>query len=145
MMSYPDLPTCIKGGVKIGPGFDGECSAPTITRLGHNVGVYLDDTTPNLEHWIEVARAKYPTGLIVVGISMSTPHLRHPGVVNAQEWYPVHSGEPLWAWGRMPKCEAYIIQDRFPGFSGRGAPNRLQRLALLAQVRIQRPRFIFQY
>lgn len=147
----------IDGRLTIGAYTDGECSAPVVseTRTSAQLGVYIDDETPNIQHWIDIAVAKYgaydPTkplgdsGLVIVGISMSTPRLRFPNVLNAQEWYPYHSGFPLWEWGTMPRSKAYILQHDFVGFRGTKPPTNLQRRLLVAAARLRRPKLILRY
>lgn len=129
---------------------DEECQANIVTRYGKVYGCWLDDTTPNLQHWLSLAVAKYgPLGQTVfVCVPPGQPHLRHkpsPPVVNVQEWYPYGMGWPPAAWGLPPACEAYCIQWNWPGTEGKQPPALLQRLRLLRQVRRHHPRFIFRF
>lgn len=139
------LPRTFKGGLTIGPGYNGCCSAPNVTRSGRIVGVYIDDTTSNIGYWIHKSTNLFPTVLVSIAMGGKRPSVPVPGVIYLQEWYPYHSGFPLSAWGPIPRSEGYIIQWRYPGFHGTTPPTRWQRLKLLAQVLRMRPKYIFLY
>lgn len=143
-MTWPNHPTDRTGRLTIGPDTDEQVQGWYVRRRGDVVGVYYDDTTPQLTRWLALARAKYE--LVFVAVSMSAPHKRWPGCVNLQEWYPIASGYPASAWGPLPgDTEGYIVQDRYPGFKGTYPPSRLSRLALLARVLLKRPKYIFLF
>lgn len=111
-------------------------------------GVWLDDTTPNLEQWLSRAVAKY--GPLKQTVFVCIPpgrRTRHPGptIVNVQEWYPYGMGCPPSSWGLPPDCEAFCIQWRYPGTHSTRPPTLRQRLRALRQVRAYRPQFIFLF
>lgn len=149
-MTYPGLPSSLSGAYVIEPTVDEECQANLVTRLGKPFGCWLDDTTPNLQHWIELAVAKYrPLGQTVfVCVPPGRPYFRHgpcPPVVNVQEWYPFGMGCPPSEWGEPPRRFAYCIQWDYPGTHGKTPPTVKQREGLLAQVLAHHPRYVFQY
>ena len=147
---FPGLPSSFLGAVVIESLVDEECQANIVTRFGKNYGVWLDDTTPNLDEWVAKAVAKYqPLGQkVFVCVPPGLPHLRHhpsPPIVNVQEWYPYGMGVPVGAWGPPPRCEAYCIQWNWPGIDGTRPPTVRERLRLLANILRYRPRFIFKF
>lgn len=116
---------------------------------GVAVGIYIDDSTPNIEHWIELALQsnwKYK----FVSIPMARAPHKWKGMINLLEWYPYHPG---WVMPkRMPKYEGYILQYKFPGYAiirwpkaKIKAPNFIQRKIILIKSLLKRPRFIFYY
>lgn len=147
---FPGLPSCLNPAIRITSTVDEECQANIVTRFGRPVGVWLDDTTPMLMHWLGLAVEKYgPLGQTVfVCVPPGDPHLRHkpsPPVVNVQEWYPYGMGCAPSLWGPPPDCEAFCIQWRYPGTHGAKPPTLRQRLGLLRLVRAHRPQFIFLF
>lgn len=131
----------LTGRLVIGCAFDGTVSAPAVCEHGRQVGVYLDDSTPHLSHWVAVARQRYPHGLILIARPMGHPGCPWRGVTCADEWYPWCSGAPAWAWGRMPSAQALILQDRYPGLGGCHRPPPYTLAArLIRQARAERPK-----
>lgn len=126
-----------------------------IHRQGEQIGVYIDDTTPNLEGWLRKAVAAWPHGLVFVGIPDGEPHLRYgrfgTNVINLQEWYP-YGGPWSWrSWGPPPRCEGYIIQWNLPGLDANGnvvkgpPPTARQRRRLLRWVKMRGAKYVFYY
>lgn len=127
----------------IGCGFDPATSAPEVcdeSAGGVAVGVYVDDTTPLILHWITLAVARYP--LVLVGEApgqwQSPPYCSLPRVLCLREWYPYESGAPAASWGPMPPARGYILQKRF-SFTGQPV-QRWQTNLLLREARAMRPR-----
>lgn len=149
---YPGAPTCIfPAGVTIHPDqVDETCQAWLVTQNGTPIGVWLDDTTPNLEACVKAAVAKYAPlhQRVLVCVPPSTPHLRHtptPPVVNVQEWYPFGDGIPVSEWPPMPAADAYCLQARYPGAAGTRPPGVAARRRLLEQARAHHPEFVFLF
>lgn len=148
---FPGLPTSLHGGLVIGD-VDEECQARVVTKHGQPFGAWLDDTTPNLTHWLALTIAKYePLGQpVFVCVAPGRPHLHHepePPVINVYEWYVYGMGVPRSAWPRLPPkgYRAYCVQWRYPGTEGKRPPTRRQRLALMAGVMLRRPEIIFLF
>lgn len=136
------------GVYQIGPAFDAECSAPIVTQYGLPVGVYIDDTTPNIAHWISVAVAKYPEGVVIVAVSPGMKGLRYgprPPVMNAYEAYIFGMGVPWRSWLPIPRYEAYIVQRDYPGTVATKPPGFAKRWMLRRLLRIRRPRLILEF
>lgn len=147
---FPGLPTSLSGAYVIESTVDEECQANLVTRLAQPFGVWLDDSTPRLEHWLALAVAKYaPLGQTVfVCVPPGEPTLRHkptPPVVNVYERYVYGMGVPPGAWGPCPRYQAYVVQRRWPGTVGRTPPTEAQYRRLLAQVQANAPKFIFLF
>jgi len=147
-VTFPGLPTSLHGELVIEPTVDEDCQANLVTLHGQPYGCWLDDTTPELDHWLGLAVAKYGplNQTVFVCIPPGRPHLRHkpsPPVVNVLEVYHYGMGVPPAAWGKPPACEAYCIQWAWPGTVGKKPPTDAQRDRLLTLVRVHKPRFIF--
>ena len=147
---WPGLPTSLSGAYVIESAIDEACQANLVTRLGKPFGCWLDDSTPNLNHWLELAVAKYkPLGQTVfVCVPPGEPNLRHspsPPVVNVYEIYHFGMGCPPSEWGPVPARTAYCIQWAWPGTHGKAAPTEVQRQSVLDQALAHRPKFVFLF
>jgi hypothetical protein len=142
---YPGLPTSLSGAYVIEQTVDEECQANLVTHLGKPYGVWLDDTTPNLDHWIELAAGKYgPLGQkVLVAVAPHDTDLRHgpaPTVIPVYEFYP-HAGSP----DQPPAYDAYCVQWAWPGPNDNEPPTVEQRDQWLAAVQAHHPALIFLY
>lgn len=142
--------TTIKGGLTIGPGFDGQCSAPYVYRAGRVVGVYIDDTTPNINKWVACAAAQYPTGIVLVAVAPDQYGLKYapsPPVVNCFEAYAYGYGLTLaqfWANFVAPySYPCYISQDWFDW--GQAPVPAADRWRLLLNVLATGAPYVFVY
>ena len=155
--ALPPLPALVdvSGQLTIGCGFDATVSAPEVCRAGRVIGVYLDDTTPNLKYWLGLAVAKYPDGTVIVAEAPNTPTWRfgpRPPVLNCHEWYPTNEGIPIRLAEKVfPKRRwCYIIQRFYGGLATQwGAPWRppsaAQAAFNLRQAQRQHPRLILAF
>src|SRR5215831_12219991 len=132
-------------------GFCGHCSAPFIGDDTHTLGVYIDDTTPNRYHWVEVALEHHPQPQSVfVGIApgeskkrlaspvKGIPNISPPALIRLWEFLPWGMGVPWRDFLPVPKCgsgNGYILQMRWPGFYGKKPPSKVCRETQLAQAR----------
>ena len=119
---WPGHPTDHYGSLVITTEIDQASQGNIVSRKSiAPVGVYLDDSTPDLEKWVKAAIDDPHRGLILVSVPMSQPHKRWPApVINLLEWYPVNAGfDP----GPMPKCEGYILQRHYPGYLHESEPH----------------------
>lgn len=115
-------------------------SGTAIKFRGQQVGIYIDDTTPNR---CQTALLDKTLGeFIIVGKAPNGPPCK--GVLNAQEWYPYDCRYPAGTWGKIPKAEAYILQRHF-AWPGCKPPTRKQQRALLRAALAQHPKYIFWY
>lgn len=156
-MTWPNQFTDPTGRYVIGAIRDSSGTGAAVQDMregGRQVGVYIDDQTPDLRGWLAEAVASWPRGLVMVGIPDGRPHLRYssygPNVVNLQEWYPFGGPWSWRVWGPPPKCEGYIIQWRLPGLDGEGnptgrPPTAWQRRRLMMWMHLRRPRYLFLY
>lgn len=147
---YPDLPTSLSGAYVIESSVDESCAANYVTRLGKPFGVYLDDTTPRLDYYIDLAVKKYGplNQTVFVCVPTGERELHHkpcPPIVNLYEWYPFGEGIPENEFLPPPKFEGYIVQWNWPGTQGKQPPTSAQRQKLLAQVQAHHPKFIFLF
>lgn len=131
-----------QGGLKIGCGFDGALSAPEVCRGAAVVGVYLDDTTPNLRYWVQQAVAAFPHGIVLVAVAPGQAGVRYrpsPPVINLYEAYPFGAGVRPSAFFPLPRYPGYIMQWAYR------TPTLRQRYWLLGRVLAKHPRYIFFY
>jgi hypothetical protein len=147
---WPGLPTSESGAYVIETTVDEECAAHLVTKEGTAFGVYLDDTTPNLDAYVRKAVAKYgPLGKTVfVCVPVGMRWLHHgprPPVVNLYEWYTIGMAAPQAAYGLPPRFEGYIVQRNWPGTVGKHAPTQTQYELLRAQVMAHHPKFVFDF
>ena len=130
---------------------DAISQANIVTKQGVKVGLYFDDSMPNLESWIAKAKANCqwaPYKFVSVPMNHAGHHW--PGMINLLEWYPYHAG---WNPGRMPGGYAgYILQRNYPGYilaqdpnAHIKAPTVLQYRKILIEALLKRPKFIFYY
>lgn len=147
-MSYPGLPTSLSGAYVITSEVDEECQCNIVTRLGKPFGVWFDDTTPNLDTWIEKARAKYvPLNqkiLVAVPPGWRDHHYPAP-IISVYEAYIYGMGCNPNEFLPLPKFEAYCVQYKWPGTENRHAPTTEQYDRLLKLVQANHPRFIFLF
>lgn len=140
--------TGVRGGVQIGPGYDGTCSAPFVVAGGQDVGLYIDDTTPNIRTWIRCAVAQFPHGVVLVGVAPGQEGTRYgprPPVVNCLEVYPYGEGVPSGGFFPLKRYACYISQWNWPGIEGRVPPTARERERLLRRVESLDPRYVFTY
>lgn len=149
---WPSLPSSRKGGLVIQQAVDQACQGWVVTSDGKPWGVWLDDTTPDLDLWVARAVAKYgplsqPVFVCVPPGRAGLHHKPEPPIINVYEWYPYGSGVPRSAWPKLPPkgYRAYICQWAFPGVASRKPLTRRQRLSLLAGVLLRHPRYIFLF
>lgn len=133
----------ITGRLVIGCGFDGLVSAPTVCVDGRTVGVYIDDTTPDIRSWVAKAVTRYRLVIVARAPGQRGCPYPQPPVLCAHEWYPYQSGFAPWEWGPMPRARAYILQWLY-SFDGT-PPTVLERQGLLRQARRFRPKLILLY
>lgn len=147
-MSYPGLPTSLSGAYVIESTVDEECQANLVTRLGKPFGVWFDDTTPNLQMWLDKAKAKYiPMGqhiFVCVPPSERNHHYEAP-VISVYEAYIYGAGVPISEWLPLPKFDAYCVQYKWPGIVGKNPPTEEQFQYLLRLVEKHHPQFIFKF
>ena len=81
----------LSGHLSFGPGTDSLGALIVYGPGGGRVGRFVDDTTPDEA---KVVQEEYAAGvpLIIAAIAPGTPHVRFAHALNAQEWYPYHSG-----------------------------------------------------
>lgn len=130
-----------RGLLQVGCGFDGVSSAPTVCLLGHPIGVYLDDSTPNLGHWFIIARERWPV-VFVARPPVGGQGCPWPGAVCLHEWYPAHCAlpSPLIA----PRNVGLIIQRVF-AWPGCPSPTSRQRHLIFRAAQLRRPALLFSY
>jgi hypothetical protein len=128
----------ITGQLQIGCAFDARVSAPLICRNNIRVGVYLDDTTPNLDYWVTRARELY--GYVLVA--------RPPGRWDCP-WYGVRCAHEAYLFDcrhhwKLRKAQRYIVQFRYrwPGCS---PPSLSQTVSLVLRMLSYRPALILEY
>ena len=145
---FPGLPTSLSGAYVIESTVDEECQANLVTRFGKPWGIWYDDTTPDLEHWLALGLEKY-TPLhqkVLVCVPLGRPHHHYPApVISVYEAYIYGMGCPPAEWLPLPRFDAYCVQHSYPGTHGTRPPTVAQRDRLLAQVRALHPRFIFLF
>lgn len=137
-------------------GFDGECSAPLVKdQYGNVLGVYIDDTTPDIDQWVEKAVRKYgPQGKhVFVAIAPNRVGQRHhpiPVVVNWLEVYWKGSGLSVRAYWRQllrqknHRYDGYIVQWNFGMFTGKGPP-RWQSKAMIKLLKTHKPKYMMLF
>lgn len=144
---FPGLPTCLRGGLVIGA-VDEETQARIVTHGGKPWGCWIDDSTPNLEHWLDLALQKYvPLGQhVIVCVPPGRPgHHYPPPVISCYEAYWYGMGCAPADWLPLPTFDAYCIQWRWPGTHASKAPSLAERIRLLHAVRAHNPQIIFQF
>lgn len=118
---YPGHPTQLSGKLVITGEIDGPSSSNIVmdTRLVNAVGVYIDDTTPNLAHWLGIAVQHYSLVLVAVAPRQIGKHWGpDPPVQNMYEAYSIG--------GPWPKNYEHLIVRW-----GYGHPSRLKRMRML--------------
>lgn len=146
-LTYPNLPTSLSGAYVIG-GVDQECQARVVSRLDRPYGVWIDDTTPNLSHWLGLALAKYTplNQRVLVCVPPGRPEHHYPApVISVYEAYFYGMGCPFEDWLPLPRFDAYVVQRDYPGTHGKHAPTIEQYAHLLGMVRAEQPSHIFLY
>jgi hypothetical protein len=144
---FPGLPTSLSGGYVIGA-VDEECQARVVTRLGEPFGAWIDDTTPDLGHWLQLTVAKYRplNQTVMVCVPPGEPHKRYPApIVSVYEAYFWGMGCPFDDWLPLPKFDAYCVQKAWPGTHGKTAPTGDEFQRLLNLARANHPRFLFAF
>lgn len=142
---YPGLPSSLRAELVITGQVDEECQANIVLRAGKPFGVWLDDTTPNLEHWVKLAAAKYGPleQKVLVAVAPHDAGKRHgpaSTVINVYEYYP-DAGSP----DEPPVYEAYCLQWLWGGPDSRKPPAAERRDRWLAAVQKHHPRFILLF
>jgi hypothetical protein len=148
---WPGHPSALDGAQIVTDLIDGASSGNVVTNAaGERIGVYLDDSTPDLGMWVTGALDEPGAGLIFVSVPMATPHKRWgPRVVSMLEWYPINAG---FARGRMTTCQGYILQKAFKGYlsltephADLKPPTTAQFQSLLKQARAHHPKYIWLF
>lgn len=120
-------------------------------RKSQQVGLYFDDSMPNLRSWLAKALAEPDPGRIFVAVPMGQNPTYPKPVIALKEWYPYNTG-----WGtykpRMPRSAGFILQRAYPGyehetFPGKPltAPTRWQFLRLRIQARLHGARYVWAF
>ena len=131
------------GGFTFNCGTDASVGATVnFCKNGAVAGVYIDDTTPDVAHWVGLAVVKYK--LVVVGQAPNGPCAAQGDAICAQEWYPYDCRFPPGTWGPIPAAKAYIIQWWY-AWPGCGPPTPIERAALLSDVEALKPILILGY
>lgn len=128
----------LTGQLRVGCGFDAGMSAPLVCRGAQPVGVYLDDSTPNLDYWVARARARW--GYVLVARPPGRWGCPWEGVRCAVEVYPFDCRR------RWPVLRAarYIVQFRF-AWPGCRAPSLGEAVGLVLRVIRFRPWLVLVY
>lgn len=147
---FPGLPTCRVGGVRIELDIDPACQGRIVTKAGKPAGVWLDDSTPRLDHWLSLAAEKYgplnqPVFVCVAPGQAGRRYRPAPLVVNVFEHYVYGMGVPASAWPPPPAYPAYVVQWRWPGTHGIRPPTPAERQRVLADVEKHNPEYIFLF
>lgn len=125
-----------------------------VNRQGDQVGIYLDDSTPNLAKWVTEA---YQTSwqYKFVSVPMNKAAYHWPGMINLFEYYPYNSG---WIPSEVPKSlpkgkyAGYILQKQYPGYilaenpkAKAEPPTPAQFRKILALALLKFPNYIFYF
>lgn len=144
---WPDAPSSLSGAYEIGA-VDEQVQGRVLTRLGEPWGVWYDDTTTNLDRWVQAGLEKYGSvgRHVMVCVPPGEPHHHWPApVISVYEAYIYGMGVPPAEWLPLPRFDAYCVQWLWPGTSGRRQPSPAERERLLQLVQAERPRFIFLF
>ena len=150
-------------------GFCAHCSAPFITNTitGKQLGVYIDDMTPDRLKWCDIALLHHPLPQhVFVGIGPDETHtdlknpdtgiptdVTAPTLIRLKEHLPWGNSNdngktiiPWREWPKVPKCQdggGYILQMFWKGPYGKHPPNETCKKVQLHQALQHEPKWMF--
>lgn len=120
---FPGHPSQLSGRLAITSEIDGSTSANIVieTKTGTAAGVYIDDSTPNIEKWIAIAVEKFSVVFVSVAPQANGAHHKPaPPVQNMYEAYSVTGPFPTnydhlivrWGYHDPPKAKRIAMLSR---------------------------------